>query len=114
MKPSSPEQIHREAELVAEGSALTIAFKTGPGQVILQAFSARAQTDIEIIIFDAKTEEEILAAVNRLRAFIMLSSDMGDSIKRAARAIASKALQTKLTVGMQEKGTHEDDSIQRG
>lgn len=89
-------QSAHQAQQIAEGAALNVAFRSEPGQVILGAILDRFAEMLETLVLDPLSDAEALVVYHEMKGMIALGDSLGDSIKQATQAVARSTMQHKL------------------
>jgi len=89
-------QSTEQAQKIAEGAGLNLAFRSEPGQVILASVLERFGSKLERLLFDKMKDEDVLRSYYELRGMMDLCEDMGDSIRQATQIVGRSTIQQKL------------------
>jgi len=89
-------QSAHQAQQIAEGAALNVAFRSEPGQVILGAMLDRFADVLERLVLDPLSDEQVLVVYHEMKGMIALGESLGDSIRQATQAVARSTMQDKL------------------
>jgi hypothetical protein len=86
----------QQASIVSEGTALSIAFKSQPGQIILGSMIDRLGEMIDDLLTGNMTDDKLLVKLYEARAIVSVCGSMGDSINAAISLISRRSVASAL------------------
>lgn len=106
----SAQQAVNGAAQIHEGASLAIAFKSQPGQLILEAVLSRLVEKMEHLILDPLKDDEVLRTYSEIKGMLGVFEDLGYSVKRASEAVMRNGVKSRLSVKLPPSKTLEDES----
>lgn len=100
-------QSSHEAQKIAEGAALNVAFRSEPGQVILGAMLDRFADVLEHLVMDPLSDEQALIVYHEMKGMLAMGESLGDAVQQATRAVARSTMQDKLRQQQRQRRSDE-------